>query len=160
GEETLQKVAILAGEDGDVGAAANAGAANDIVVAVAVRIAGGYAHAAGETRIEGEKVEEHRAVLAAEDDDVRSAARVGADDDIAHAVVVDPGAGDKNAAGEVRVKCPEPAQKLLRGAVKHFDIGAAPRARTGDDVVHAVAVQIGQGDADAAREIGVIGLDG
>src|SRR5205823_11481677 len=70
--------------------------------------------------------------------------------------------GDVDAAVEGRVVGVEAAQEHHlalheRGSVHHVDRGAAAAAGAGDDVVHAVAIQFGRGDVDAAPEARLVG---
>src|SRR5207247_657882 len=114
---------------------------------------------AGETHVIGEEVKEWRVVRAAEDDDVRSAPRVGADDDVGEAVAIDVAGGDERAPGEVGIIGEELADQLARPAVVDVDVGSAARARRGDDVRDAVAVNVADGHADAAREVRIVGKE-
>src|SRR5947209_3903066 len=75
-------------------------AGEDVAEAVAVDVATRDADAAGEADVVGHEVVHHRAVFAAESDDVRPAALVGPDDDVGETVAVEVGGGQVLAAGE------------------------------------------------------------
>src|SRR5207244_230224 len=88
-KEAGEPAAVFAAENADVGTAAGAGAADDVGEAIAVGVAGGHANAAREARIVGEEIVQQRVAWAAEDRDVRTAARVGSDDDVVAAIAID-----------------------------------------------------------------------
>ena len=100
--EFLQRSAV---ERLDVRAAAGPGPGDDVGIAVAVDVAGGHAHAAGESGGIGEEVVDDVIVGAAEDLDVRPAAGAGPGNDVGLAVAVDVADGHVDAAGEGRCVC-------------------------------------------------------
>src|SRR5262249_59256871 len=89
GEERPQDRAIRTAEDPDVRAAAGAGRGDDVRHAVALDVADRHVHAPGEARVVGEERPQDRAVEAAHDLDVRTAAGTGPGHDVRHAVPVD-----------------------------------------------------------------------
>src|SRR5581483_9507879 len=93
-EEVADERGIGTVKVGHVRPAAGSGAGDNVGDAAGSDIAGRDADAAGELRMEGEEVGEHGAVLAAEYDDVGSAAGVGAGDDVGTAVAVHIAGGD------------------------------------------------------------------
>src|SRR5438132_496704 len=120
--------------------AARAGAGNDISPAVAVHVPGRHPDAAGERGVVSEEAVQHGSVLTAEDLDVRAAAGVGADDDVAETVAVDISSGDVDAAGKARIKSEEARQEGAVLAVEDLDVRPAAGARRGDNVRDVVAV--------------------
>src|SRR5947208_15663053 len=100
---------------------------------------------------------------------MRSAARVGAGNDFgwrAGAMAE----SHEHAAAEARVISIKLAKKrgILDlvvgidqgelGAIDHLDVGSSSRARGHDDIAHAIAVDIADGHAHAAREPGGKGI--
>ena len=138
-------------EDFDVWSAADAGRGDDVGQPVEIDVAGRDAHAAGKCQVERHEALEHGTVGAAEDLDVRSAAGIGADDDVVETVAVHiarprrsprRGNSDRNAMNS-RIRCPSvPSNTLM--------CGPPPRPGAGDDIGRAVAVDIADGHADAA----------
>src|SRR5207237_1129106 len=89
-----------------------------------------------------------------------AAARAGAGDDVRPAVAVDVAGRDEDAAGEGRgvgVEAPHDVRRVARG--ERLDVRPAAGAGPGDDVVHAVAVDVGRGDAHAAGEARGVGQE-
>src|SRR5581483_11439550 len=82
---------VLAAEDGDVGSAADAGAANNIGEAVAIDVGAGDANAARKVHVVGKEAVQAGVgvVCAGVNADVRSAAGIGAHDDVGEAVAID-----------------------------------------------------------------------
>src|SRR5207247_9327393 len=85
-EETRKLLLGLAVDDAHVRTSAGTSATNDVRNAVAVEVAGGYADAAGECRVEGEELAQRLALVRAaergvEHLPVRPAAGVGPSDD-------------------------------------------------------------------------------
>src|SRR5262249_61086199 len=103
--------------------------------AAAVDAAGRDVDAAGEAGVVGEETLQQRAVLAAEDLDVRRDARPGAGDDVGGAVAVDVAGGHEHAAGERPVVGEETPDQGAGEAVEDLDVRAAGGAGAGDDVV-------------------------
>src|SRR5947209_5127547 len=109
GEEASQDSAVKTAIDANVRAAAGSGAADDVSLGKGNaaeggnNVADGHADAAREGLIIGKKAEQPRAVLAAEDRDVRSAAAVGAANDVGEAVAVHIAGRDVGAAREVAI---------------------------------------------------------
>ena len=80
--------------------AAGPGRRDDVGTSVVIDVCGSHTHAAGERRIvRGERARD-RAVAAAEDDDVRSNARIRPRDDIGEPVAVDVAGRHEHATGK------------------------------------------------------------
>src|SRR5205085_9261131 len=117
--EQLGLEVVRAAEDGDVRAAAGAGAADDVGEAVAVHVGRGHADAAGEVHVVGEEAGQAGlgVVLAGKDGDVGPAAGVGAADDVREAVVVRVAGRQRHAAGEAHVEGEEAEQHFRVDAI-------------------------------------------
>src|SRR5207302_1882187 len=114
-------------------------------------------HAAGEQAVVGEEIGEYGKVGAAEDLDLRAAARPGAGNDVGLAVAVHVPGGDEHAAGEFGVVGEKAAEQGQVDAAEDLDVRAAAGARAGNDVIGAVAIDVAGGHADAAAEVGRVG---
>src|SRR5262249_46703044 len=77
--------------------------------------------------------------------------------DVGTAVAVDIGAGDVNADGDLGVIGHEIHDQRAGDTIEDANLGSAGRARSSDDVWHAVAVDVAGGDTDAAGETWVVG---
>ena len=125
-------------------------AGDDVGEAVAVDVARGHVHAAGECRVVGEEAADWREGHAVPDPDVRSAAGPRAGDDVRAAIAVDVARGDEHASGERRVVREEAADLGERHAIPHAHVRAAAGPRPGDDVELPVAVHVAERDAHAS----------
>ena len=148
--KALEDAFVGAGEDLDVGAAARAGASDDVGFAVAVDIPTGHFHAAVECRSVGKKLSQDRSVGAGEDLYVRPAAGTGAGNDVGVAIVVHVAGGDIHAAGEIGLIGIKAINQSQSSAVVHLDVRAAAGAGGDDQVWHAVAVHVASSDPNAA----------
>src|SRR5581483_6588691 len=144
-------------ENSDVRPAASARAGNNVGQAAPGGVPGSDADAAGEGRVVGEEAHQTRAILAAEDRHIRTAAGIRAADDIGEAVAVDIPGGHVDAASKVHVVGEELPEELPGGAIVDVNVRSTARPRRGDDVGEAVAVHVPHGDTDAAGEFRVIG---
>src|SRR5262249_11331909 len=150
---------VRAVEDFDVGPAAVARAGDDIGEAVVIDVGRADADAAAEGRAIGKKAAQERQVLAAEDFDVRPAARSGPGDDIHETVAVDVAGRNEYAAGESGAVGKEAVEERQVLAAEDFDVWSAAGAGPRDYVVDAVAVDVAGGDTHAAVESGGIGQE-
>src|SRR5207253_6051203 len=106
-------------------------------------------YAAGEGPAVSEEALDEAAGRAAEDLDVRAAAGAGPGDDVGLAVAVHVARGHGHAAAEERVVGEKRIDHRPRQAVEDLDVRPAGRARAGDQVGEAVAVDVARGDTGA-----------
>src|SRR5262249_21857399 len=137
--------------------AARPGAGDDVGDVVAVGVDRRHAHAAAEVRVVGEEAGPRGAPLAAEHLDVRAAAGPGPRDDLGAAVLVEVPGGDVDAAGEGRGVGQEAGDRCRIDAAERLHVRSAAGAGAGDDVGVLVAVDVADGDVDAAAEALVVG---
>src|SRR5436190_1596432 len=157
GVELAQQGSVLAVVNADDGRHTAPGGGDDVEDAVLVRVAGCHADAAGEGLIVSEEAVPDQGARALKDLDVRPAARVGARDDSGPATAGPIARGDKQPAAEARLVRPELPQQRSVAAVVDADERRHAGAGGGDDVGNAVAVEVADRHADAAREARVVG---
>src|SRR5207248_8256704 len=97
GEEAAEGRAAAAAVDGNARPAAGVRPTHYVGEAVAIHVPGGDGHAAREGLVEGHKVLQVGAVLAADDHDVGPAPGAGGADDVRRAVAVDVADGHADA---------------------------------------------------------------
>src|SRR5262249_1252821 len=99
---------------------------------------------------------EKRAIAAAEDLHVRSASGACRRDDIHLAVVIEVARGNINAAREAVIISQNLADETAIGPAINANVGAAARARGGNNVRLATAIHIASGNPNASKEARVI----
>src|SRR5262249_26149635 len=124
------------------------GSYNDVGEAVGVDVACRHMHATGEAR-EGEEALEQSAGLAIKDLDVPAwRPRVGPDDDIVEAVIVDVARADRHAAGGA-LESEEAVEQGAGLAVEDLGVSTRrPRSGADDGVEDAIAVDVADRHAD------------
>src|SRR5262249_11493170 len=159
GVEVLNDAAAAAIEHLHVRATARARPHDDVGPAVAVDVARGHVHAAGEARVEGVDAQDEAAVPPADDLHVRAAARPGPGDDVRKSVVVNIADRHGHAAAEGRVVGHELAAHLPGpAATEHLHVWPAAGPGPGDDFRIGLADFNGLGrHVDAAAEGRVVG---
>ena len=135
----------------DAHRAADCRAGDDVGAAVRVEIARRHRDAAGIDRREREPVGQGAEIRAAQHAHLATAA-AAADDQVDATVGVDVARRDIDAAGEPSAKRCNRMQQRQRAAVDHAHRAAAG-AGADDRVRSAVAVDVAEGDAHAAREV-------
>src|SRR5262249_25675374 len=124
---------------------------DDVGEAVAVHVAGADADTAREGRRESEEVSQYT-TAAAEDAHFRSAAGIGAADNVRGAVAVNVARGHEDAAGEDGGEREEITDQRPALAVEDLHLGAAAGTGRGDDVRCAVAVHVADSNPDPTTE--------
>src|SRR5262249_17030963 len=148
--EVAQQAQVAAREDADAGVGAGAGADDEVGPAVAVDVPGRDAAAAGEVGGEGEQAGDPVAVCSAGDLYVRPAAGRGGGDVVSLAVAVHVAGRHLDAAAEGGVVGVEALENGAVLAAERLDVRPAAGAGAGDQVGEAVAVDVADGDEDAA----------
>src|SRR5262249_42557532 len=136
-------------------APARAGPSHDVDQAIVIEVGRRHTHAALECRNVGKETAHFSAGRSVKYLHVRAAARAGAHDDVGHAVAIQVAAGNIHAAKECGAKCHEAADKYAGGTVEHLNVRPAARTRAGDNVGHAIAVNIGAADRYSAHKTGI-----
>lgn len=140
---------------GDAGAAAEARGDDEVGEAIAGDVADGSPSAAAEVRVfDAEEVEERGEIFAAEDPHAGAAALVGGHDHIGPVVAVEVARGHENAAGEGLFKRPQFDYQGTGAAVVNPDAGRDAWTAADEEIIDAIAGEVGPSDADAAGELG------
>src|SRR5262249_48290846 len=125
-------------------------AGNDVVLAIAIHVAGRDANAAGETPVISEEAGKQCAGAPAEGLDMGPAAGIRASDDVGEPVAVHIASRHEDAAVEIRGLGKEAATLAARGPTDVFAVWPPARPSAGHNVGHAVAIDIACRHANAA----------